>query len=148
MLLPLYTQVAHEFADLHDRTGRMKAKGVIRDDVDWANSRRYFYNRLRRRLKEDVIRREIHDADPSLSRQDITEELHRLMVRDCGADTSWEDDEAVCSWLEREESNLYTHADKLRRQRRMQDAEHLLSQLDPVAQKEVVHSVYGRLPLS
>lgn len=28
-------QVAHEFADLHDRTGRMKAKGVIRAEVTW-----------------------------------------------------------------------------------------------------------------
>ncbi len=26
-LSPLYTQIAHEFADLHDRAGRMKAKG-------------------------------------------------------------------------------------------------------------------------
>ena len=27
LLLPLYMQIAHEFADLHDRSGRMKAKG-------------------------------------------------------------------------------------------------------------------------
>jgi hypothetical protein len=42
-LLPFYLQVALEFADLHDRPGRMKAKGVIRDVVDWADSRTYFY---------------------------------------------------------------------------------------------------------
>jgi hypothetical protein len=29
-LSPLYTQIACEFADLHDRTGRMEATGVIR----------------------------------------------------------------------------------------------------------------------
>ena len=34
-LLPLYLQISHEFADLHDRPGRMKAKGVIRDVVRW-----------------------------------------------------------------------------------------------------------------
>eukprot|EP00439_Symbiodinium_sp_Y106_P012940 s4299_g1.t2 len=33
--LPLYTSVATTFADLHDRAGRMKAKNVIRDSIDW-----------------------------------------------------------------------------------------------------------------
>ena len=32
-LAPLYTQIACEFADLHDRTGRMEATGVIRQAV-------------------------------------------------------------------------------------------------------------------
>ena len=41
MLMPLYLQVAHEFADLHDRSGRMKAKGVVRDVLDWKSSRAY-----------------------------------------------------------------------------------------------------------
>jgi len=54
-LLPMYTQVAHEFADLHDRSGRMKAKGVIRDVVDWKNARRYFHARLQRRLAVDAL---------------------------------------------------------------------------------------------
>ena len=31
MLQPLYTQVACEFADLHDRAGRMKAVGAIKE---------------------------------------------------------------------------------------------------------------------
>ena len=48
-LLPIYTQIAHEFADLHDRAGRMKATNVIRDVVSWEHSRSYFYWRLRRR---------------------------------------------------------------------------------------------------
>ena len=34
-LLPLYTSVATTFADLHDRAGRMKAKGVIREGIAW-----------------------------------------------------------------------------------------------------------------
>jgi hypothetical protein len=34
-LLPLYTSVATTFADLHDRAGRMKAKGVIRESISW-----------------------------------------------------------------------------------------------------------------
>ena len=38
-LAPLYQQVAIEFADLHDRAGRLKAKGVIRDVVSWEGAR-------------------------------------------------------------------------------------------------------------
>ena len=33
MLQPLYTQVACEFADLHDKAGRMKAMGAIREST-------------------------------------------------------------------------------------------------------------------
>lgn len=33
MLQPLYTQVACEYADLHDRAGRMKAVGAVRESL-------------------------------------------------------------------------------------------------------------------
>ena len=39
MLQPLYTQVACEFADLHDRPGRMKAVGAVRDSLQWSTAR-------------------------------------------------------------------------------------------------------------
>ena len=39
LLSPLYLQVAHEFADLHDRAGRMKAKGK---SVKHASKLRHF----------------------------------------------------------------------------------------------------------
>ncbi|CAG7971540.1 unnamed protein product [Penicillium salamii] len=55
LLLPVYTQVALQFADLHDRAGRMQAKNTIRQPLQWANSRRFFYWRLRRRLSEEQI---------------------------------------------------------------------------------------------
>ena len=48
-LAPLYTQIAHEFADLHDRAGRMKAKGCITEVLEWRTAREYFYWRIRRR---------------------------------------------------------------------------------------------------
>ena len=32
-LMPLYVQISHEFADLHDRPGRMKAKDTIQKDL-------------------------------------------------------------------------------------------------------------------
>ncbi|KAH7374543.1 acetyl-CoA carboxylase [Plectosphaerella cucumerina] len=61
-LLPVYSQIACQFADLHDRAGRMKAKGVIRDQLEWQNSRRFFYWRLRRRLNEESMLRRMSPA--------------------------------------------------------------------------------------
>ena len=58
-LLPFYRQVAVAFADLHDRPGRMLAKGVIREIVPWANARRFFYARLDRRLRTHHLARRI-----------------------------------------------------------------------------------------
>jgi acetyl-CoA carboxylase/biotin carboxylase 1 len=64
----LYTQVACEFADLHDRTGRMKAKGAIREGLQWRNSRAFFHWRVRRRLAEERVLGEIMKADPKMQR--------------------------------------------------------------------------------
>jgi acetyl-CoA carboxylase / biotin carboxylase 1 len=54
-LLPIYAQISIQYADLHDRAGRMKAKGTIREILEWKNARRFFYWRARRRLNEDYI---------------------------------------------------------------------------------------------
>lgn len=59
--------MAHEFADLHDRAGRMKAKGVIRDVVTWRRSRSYFFWRAKRRIVEDGLAKRIHQADSAIS---------------------------------------------------------------------------------
>jgi acetyl-CoA carboxylase/biotin carboxylase 1 len=55
LLLPVYMQVSLQFADLHDRAGRMKAKDVIRSSLRWREARRFFYWRVRRRVNEEYI---------------------------------------------------------------------------------------------
>lgn len=55
LLLPVYNQISLQFADLHDRAGRMQAKNVIRQPLRWREARRFFYWRLRRRLNEEYI---------------------------------------------------------------------------------------------
>ena len=67
--------MAHEFADLHDRAGRMEAKGVIRKALEWKNSRRFFHGRLVRRLTEERIRNQFKVADSALDMDAITAEL-------------------------------------------------------------------------
>ncbi|KPI45475.1 Acetyl-CoA carboxylase [Cyphellophora attinorum] len=59
LLGPVYQQIALQFADLHDRAGRMEAKGTIRMPLKWLNARRFFYWRLRRRLSEEVVLRRL-----------------------------------------------------------------------------------------
>ena len=64
-LLPVYTQIALQFADLHDRAGRMEAKNTIRRPLTWKNARRFFYWRLRRRLSEELIVKRMVSTAPS-----------------------------------------------------------------------------------
>lgn len=94
-LLPLYTQISHEFADLHDRPGRMRAKGVIRDVVPWERSREYFYWRVRRRLAQDALVKQLKQADDALSHADAV-----ATVREWTSEVDWEDDKAVLDFLE------------------------------------------------
>jgi len=54
-LWPAYQSVALEFADLHDRSGRMKAKADC-IPCDWDNSRRTIYWALRKKVQENVSR--------------------------------------------------------------------------------------------
>jgi acetyl-CoA carboxylase/biotin carboxylase 1 len=95
-LKPVYLQAATEFADLHDKTGRMKAKGVIRSAVPWEKSREFFYYRASRRLSEDYFVAQMRKADSELSKDAATEVLSSLFSGD------WEDDKAVAEWFQKE----------------------------------------------
>ncbi|EGC30161.1 acetyl-CoA carboxylase [Dictyostelium purpureum] len=68
-LLGLYQQIAIKFADFHDTPGRMKAKGVIHQVVPWKFARKFFYNRLKRRLLEEQQLNSISKSNPKLNRQ-------------------------------------------------------------------------------
>ncbi|GKZ24211.1 acetyl-coenzyme-A carboxylase [Aspergillus brasiliensis] len=69
-LLPVYLQIALQFADLHDRAGRMEAKNTIRHPLTWKNARRFFYWRLRRRLSEELIVKRMVAAAPNPAARD------------------------------------------------------------------------------
>lgn len=61
-LLPIYTQMATKFTQLHDASLRMKAKGVIKEVLDWKNCRFFFYKRLNRRVSEWLLIKEVKEA--------------------------------------------------------------------------------------
>eukprot|EP00746_Dinoflagellata_sp_MGD_P159400 gnl/MRDRNA2_/MRDRNA2_86689_c0_seq3.p1 gnl/MRDRNA2_/MRDRNA2_86689_c0~~gnl/MRDRNA2_/MRDRNA2_86689_c0_seq3.p1 ORF type:complete len:2179 (+),score=470.07 gnl/MRDRNA2_/MRDRNA2_86689_c0_seq3:114-6650(+) len=91
---PMYLQVAHEFADLHDRAGRMKAKDCIRDELEWKGARKFFYWRIRRRINEDAFKdRLIAASGGGMSFKDATAKVQSAMGGDL-------DDQAACQWYE------------------------------------------------
>jgi acetyl-CoA carboxylase / biotin carboxylase 1 len=93
-LKPVYLQAATEFADLHDKTGRMKAKGVIKSAVAWEESREFFYFRAKRRLSEDYFVGQMCAADTTMLKKDAADVLQALFSGD------WEDDKAVAAFFE------------------------------------------------
>ncbi|KAJ2768835.1 acetyl-coenzyme-A carboxylase, partial [Coemansia nantahalensis] len=95
-LLPVYTQLAVQFADLHDRAGRMAAKGVIRQELCWPATRAFFYHRLRRRLAEEQLVGAIAAVRPALSHAERLALVHAWAAQ-AAVDTA--DDKAVAAWL-------------------------------------------------
>ncbi|XP_051691837.2 acetyl-CoA carboxylase 2 isoform X2 [Oryctolagus cuniculus] len=85
LLLPIYHQVAVQFADLHDTPGRMLEKGVVSDVLEWKTARAFLYWRLRRLLLEDQVRQEILRASSELSHVHIQSMLRRWPT--CGTTT-------------------------------------------------------------
>ncbi|XP_078193325.1 acetyl-CoA carboxylase 2 isoform X5 [Callithrix jacchus] len=85
LLLPIYHQVAVQFADLHDTPGRMLEKGVMSDILEWKTSRTFLYWRLRRLLLEDQVKQEILRASGELSHVHIQSMLRRWPT--CGTTT-------------------------------------------------------------
>lgn len=104
-LLPLYTQVATKFAELHDTSYRMAAKGIIRRVVEWRSCRSFFYRRLRRRVAEaSLVRTVLGAAGDQLSQGAAKAMIKRwfLASKSGGemAEALWEDDEAFFAWKE------------------------------------------------
>ncbi|KAL5559057.1 hypothetical protein UlMin_035268 [Ulmus minor] len=101
-LLPVYTQIATKFAELHDTSLRMKAKGVIREVLEWGNSRSFFYKRLHRRIAEESLVKTILDAAGNQlshkSAMDLI--LNWFLASDIskGSKDTWLDDEAFFRW--------------------------------------------------
>lgn len=88
------------FADLHDTPGRMKAKGVIRRQVQWAESRTFFYWRLRRRLLEfDLVNSCGSQANVGERKAAILRLRQWYLGEQGGDEVSWEDDRAMVDWF-------------------------------------------------
>lgn len=105
-LLPVYEQIAVQFCDLHDTPGRMKAVGVIEKEVEWNESRTYFFWRLRRKLAEFDLRKKIQEAGQvGRAVRDISPLEASAIIKEWFLETpgmtenKWADDKIMLSWM-------------------------------------------------
>ncbi|KAI9106486.1 hypothetical protein K1719_022014 [Acacia pycnantha] len=100
-LLPVYTQIATKFAELHDTSLRMAAKGVIREVLDWSKSRSFFYRRLRRRIGEHSLINSVRDAAGDHLSHESAMGLIKSWYLSSNAskgEDAWLDDESFFRW--------------------------------------------------
>nr|ASZ00205.1 acetyl-CoA carboxylase 2 [Erodium texanum] len=133
LLLPVYTQIATKFADLHDTSHRMAAKGVIRQVVDWAKSRSFFTRRLQRRIGEESLIKMVREAAGDqllrVSAKDLIKSWYLASSAAQGREDAWADDEAFVSWKD-EPSNYEEQLKELRAQK-------VLKQLTSISDSEL-----------
>jgi acetyl-CoA carboxylase/biotin carboxylase 1 len=105
-LLPVYEQIAVQFCELHDTPGRMKAVGVIEREVEWRQARSFFYWRLRRKLAEFDLRKQlIQAAEVGRGVEAPTPVEASAKIEQWFMDTpgmtkeDWQDDKMVLSWM-------------------------------------------------
>ncbi|KAF2104533.1 acetyl-CoA carboxylase acc1 [Rhizodiscina lignyota] len=120
LLLPVYTQVSIQFADLHDRAGRMQAKGVIRAPLRWREARRFFYWRLRRRLNEEYILRRMASAESKelAPSSPIAAREKRLLALKAwsGIESFDKEDMKVALWYEENRKDVHTRVEAVRKE--------------------------------
>jgi acetyl-CoA carboxylase/biotin carboxylase 1 len=109
-LLPVYQQISVQFADLHDRSGRMLAKGVIRKELEWCEARRYFFWRVRRRLNEEYLIKRITDQIPTSTRLEKTARLNSFYPSTLDINN----DKDVALWIEENHKLLDSQLKKLK----------------------------------
>lgn len=128
LLMPIYAQISVQFADLHDRSGRMLAKGVIRKEIEWVHARRFFFWRLRRRLNEEYLLNKIGDIVKNASRLEKVARLRSWMPT-----VDYEDDEAVSNFIETNHAKLGKRIEELKSEQNRHDLYKLLKKDGPAA---------------
>lgn len=139
-LLPIYAQVSVQFADLHDRSGRMLAKGVIRKEIKWVDARRIFFWRLRRRLNEEYVLKLIGEQTKSATRLEKVARLKSWM-----AAVDYENDTEVCNWIEQHHTKLQNNISELKYEAARSNIKKLLSD-NPANAKSLMKEFFEALP--
>lgn len=112
LLLPVYMQVSLQFADLHDRAGRMKAKDVIRQSLVWREARRFFYWRVRRRVNEEYILKRMFNA----AKNPLTSRARNMEVLSAwtGIPGFKTEDREVAMWYEENRKTVHEKVELLK----------------------------------
>lgn len=109
----------------------MKAKGVIRKLVKWAESRTYFYWRLRRRLIEFELFNSLeHKAqDSAAQRKQFLQQLQVFYQSKASGTVNWDDDEHVFHWLQDNLQHVKAFVWKLKSQQQVSNISEKLKAL-------------------
>jgi acetyl-CoA carboxylase/biotin carboxylase 1 len=137
---PVFSAVAVAYADLHDKTGRMAAMGVIRQAVPWAESRRYFYQRLRRRLLEESYVSDIRAAQPKMSASEARAFLENVIQ--VGLEDV--DDPTIAGLLEQKKDALEGALKDLRRTFALDKISELALGLDEATKQKLMAALDGQ----
>lgn len=145
LLLPIYGQISLQFADLHDRAGRMKAKGTIRMPMRWVNARRFFYWRLRRRLNEEYVLKKMTSVESREVPQSREGKLN--LIRAWSNIERYDtDDMSVAVWCEENRKETAARIEALKREGIANDIAGLLRK-DKEAGLKGVATVLSMLPV-
>lgn len=113
LLQPTYKQIALLYADLHDRTGRMEAKGCAKPAV-WKNARRHFYWAVRARVARSAALSEIAEASPGSTLEYRVKLLNSLA--EIEPDTDYREVAETLEELDLSQTLVQLKADHLMRQ--------------------------------
>ncbi|KAK9457220.1 acetyl-CoA carboxylase [Dipodascopsis uninucleata] len=137
-LMPVYRQISLQFADLHDRAGRMKAKGAIREVLQWRNARRFLFWRLKRRLSEHYILNDMARASLNSTRLERVARLKSIFAE---AGVNEVSDQDVVNWIEKSSNFIKTKIDQLRRDAHAQELVSLVRSDKESAVKGIIESL-------
>ncbi|KAK7755343.1 acetyl-coenzyme-A carboxylase [Diatrype stigma] len=148
LLLPIYAQISLQFADLHDRAGRMKAKGTIREAIEWKNARRFFYWRVRRRLNEEyIIKRMAAAAGSSTTDIESRQNNLRSLAAWTGVLDFDRNDKDVVTWYEENTATITEKVNSIKSQAVASKMASLLSS-DKTSALQGLKDLLHNLPIS
>lgn len=139
-LLPFYRQVAVQYCDLHDRSGRMKGLGAIHEELEWRTSRAYLHWRIRRRQQEGQACKELRREVPDLSRAEAARFIREKVEAAVGADAT---DQVVVEWLERNGHLIQSYVEQERQSAAERQIYDLFSSLPAAKQGELARDLVG-----
>jgi acetyl-CoA carboxylase/biotin carboxylase 1 len=108
----------------------MLAKGVIRDVVKWENARKYFFDRLQRRLTTDDL-----GVECNANRSVVEERLLSLALQN---GVEWDDDAAVTKWLCDDAEMVKSEVSSIEHDAKIDNAIQTLGKLDEKALQHVL----------
>ncbi|KAH9642665.1 hypothetical protein HF086_011022 [Spodoptera exigua] len=131
-------EIAVQFAELHDTAERMLEKGCIFDIIPWRDSRRLFYWRLKRLLRQNEQERRVQEAVKPADRMEqgpAAATLRRWFTEDRG-ETQWLEAQAGDDNSVLERNLKAIHQDAL-----MQAVNNLVLKLTPSQRGEFIRKL-------